>query len=183
MEEVTWVPRAWRSKTQTPEFLRSIGTPWLLSSDITGARKDAVHWPVPGFAHILCAQRGDMLACLIPGEPAIERGSTLASCVTFLSLLPWKDFQDFMRTHSLFAKIVPGRELLVPYGWRCILVTREQLSHSHALHILYINTRTLCFIIVESGHSQLCQARQPQMGRVHGTRAMRAIGKGGGALA
>ena len=144
VEELTWVPRAWRSKSQTPEFLRSIGTPWLLSSDITGARKDAVHWPVPGFAHILCAQRGDMLACLIPGEPAIERGSTLASCVTFLSLLPWKDFQDFMRTHSLFAKIVPGRALWVPYGWRCILVTREQLSHSHALHIPYINTRMLC---------------------------------------
>ena len=88
IEELTWVPRACGSKSQTPQFLRLLGTPWLLSSDIVGARKDALHWPVPGFAHILCAQRGDMLACYIPGEPAIERGSTLAACVTFLSLLP-----------------------------------------------------------------------------------------------
>jgi hypothetical protein len=71
VKELTRVPRAWRSKSQTPEFLRSLrslGTHWLLSSDVVGARKDAVHWPAPGFAHILRAQRGDMSACLIPGN-------------------------------------------------------------------------------------------------------------------
>ena len=28
IKELTWVPRAWRSKSQTPQFLRSLGTPW-----------------------------------------------------------------------------------------------------------------------------------------------------------
>ena len=62
------VPRAWCSQSGTPEFLRLLGTPWLLSSDVVGARKNAVHWPAPGIAHILRAQRGDSLVCLIPGE-------------------------------------------------------------------------------------------------------------------
>ena len=67
VEELTWVPRARRSKSQTLEFLRLLGTPRLLSIGVVGARTDAVHWPVPGFAHILCAQRGDMLAVYLSG--------------------------------------------------------------------------------------------------------------------
>ena len=70
-----------------------------------------MRWPAPGFAHVLRAQRGDSLACLIPGELVIERGSTLASGVTFMSFLPWKDCQDFMRTHGLLAQVVPGRAI------------------------------------------------------------------------
>ena len=117
VEELAWVPRAWRLKSQTPEALRSIGTPWLLTHDLTGARKEPVHWPVPGFGHFLCGQRGDMLACLIPGELALERGSSIDYCVTFLTLLPWKDLEEFMNMHCQFAFLVPGRALWVPYGW------------------------------------------------------------------
>ena len=64
--------------------------------------------------------------------------------MTFLSLLPWKDFQDFMRTHCLFAQFVPDRAIWIPYGWTCIPVARELLAHSHVFHIPYINTRMLC---------------------------------------
>ena len=65
------------------------------------------------------------------------------SCVTCRLLLPWKDLQDFMRTHCLFAQVVPGRAIWILYGWTCILVARELLAHSHVLHLPYINTRML----------------------------------------
>ena len=96
VEELAWVPRAWRCQSQTLEALRSLGTPWLLTHGIVGARKDAVHWPAPGFGHFLCAQRGGMLACLVPGEPVVQRGSSIDYGVTFLSLLPWKELGVFL---------------------------------------------------------------------------------------
>ena len=37
----------------------------------------------------------------------------------------------------------PGRALWVPYGWRCILVSRTTSSHSHVLHSPYVNARML----------------------------------------
>ena len=58
VEELTWVPRAWRSKSETPGFLRSIGTPWLLSSDISGAGKICYALASPRIrAYLTCATR------------------------------------------------------------------------------------------------------------------------------
>ena len=45
--------------------------------------------------------------------------------------------------HCQFAYLVPNRALWVPYGWRCIVLTRSTLHHSHALYVPYINTRML----------------------------------------
>ena len=120
-----------------------MGTPWLLSHDIAAQRKDGHHWPVPGFGHFLSAQRGDMLACVIPCEPLMERGSSMKDALTFLCNWPWSDFEKFMYTHCLFADVTPGCALWIPYGWRCVLLTRTNLSVSHVLHIPYVCTRML----------------------------------------
>ena len=143
VEELAWVPAPWRTSSHTPEALRSLGTPWLLSHDIAAQRKDGHHWPVPGFGHFLSAQRGDMLACVIPCEPLMERGSSMKDALTFLCNWPWSDFEKFMYTHCLFADVTPGCALWIPYGWRCVLLTRTNLSVSHVLHIPYVCTRML----------------------------------------
>jgi hypothetical protein len=57
--------------------------------------------------------------------------------------MPSKNFDSFVMTHCLFAELLPGRALWIPYGWRCVLLTRAQLSVSHALHIPYVSTRML----------------------------------------
>jgi len=143
VEQLAWVPSAWKARSLTPEALRSLGTPWLLSHDVAGARKDGVQWPLAGFGHFLCVQRGDMLTCLIPATAIVDRGATLETCVTFLTQLSWKEFDKFMTKHCEFATLTPGRALWVPYGWRCILVPRTTSSHSHVLHIPYVNARML----------------------------------------
>ena len=114
-------------QSQTPEALRSIGTPWLLSHDLAGARKDSAHWHVPGFGFVLRGQCGDMLACAIPGELALERGPSMDYCITFLTLLPWKEFDEFMRTHCQFALLTPGRALWVG-AVRLALHSRDTLD-------------------------------------------------------
>ena len=48
-----------------------------------------------------------------------------------------------MYTHCLFADITPGYALWILYGWRCVLLTRTNLSVSHVLHIPYVCTRML----------------------------------------
>ena len=80
VEQLAWVPTAWKARSLTPEALRSLGTPWLLSHVVAGARKDGVQWPLAGFGHFLCVQRGDMLTCLIPGTAIVDRGATLETC-------------------------------------------------------------------------------------------------------
>ena len=143
VEELAWVPRAWREKSYTPEALRSLSTPWLLTHHVAGTRQDPCHWPMPGFGHFLSVVRGDMLVCLIPAQAALERGATMSSCVSFLGQLPWKDFELFVNKHCEFAQLKPGRALWVPYGWRTILLSRSPMTHSHALYIPYVNTRML----------------------------------------
>ena len=83
VEELAWVPGAWKAKSLTPEALRSLGKPWLISHDVAGARKDGVQRPMAGFGHFLSVQRGDMLACLIPASAIVERGATLETCAMF----------------------------------------------------------------------------------------------------
>ena len=78
VEELAWVPRAWREKSYTPEALRSLSTPWLLTHHVAGTRQDPCHWPMPGFGHFLSVVRGDMLVCLIPAQVALERGATMS---------------------------------------------------------------------------------------------------------
>ena len=142
-EELAWVPAAWRKSSHTPEALRSRGTPWLLSHDIAAARQLPAHWPVPGVGHFLSVQRGDMVACVIPLSPLLERGCSMHECVTFLCHLPWKTLEAFVCTHCLYAELLPGRALWVPYGWRRVLLTRTATSISHVLHIPYVCTRML----------------------------------------
>ena len=142
-EELAWVPAAWRKSSHTPEALRSLGTPWLLSHDIAAARQLPAHWPVPGFGHFLSVHRGDMVACVIPLSPLLERGCSMHECVTFLCHLPWKTLEAFVFTHCLYAELLPGRALWVPYGWRRVLLTRTAASISHVLHIPYVCTRML----------------------------------------
>ena len=48
-----------------------------------------------------------------------------------------------MYTQCLFADLTPGYALWIPYGWRCVLLTRTNLSVSHVLHIPYVCTRML----------------------------------------
>ena len=57
VEELAWVPQEWRKCSFTPEALRSLGTPWLLSHDIAAARHLPSHWPIPGVGHFLSVQR------------------------------------------------------------------------------------------------------------------------------
>ena len=49
----------------------------------------------------------------------------------------------FVAKHCQFANLIAGRGLWVPYGWRCLLLSRTITSHSHALHISYVNARML----------------------------------------
>jgi len=84
VEELAWIRAPYRATSHTPEALRGIGTPCLLSHDLAAQRKDAHHWPVPGFGHYFSAQRGDMVACVIPCEPLMDRGSSMKDAVTFL---------------------------------------------------------------------------------------------------
>ena len=77
------VPGAWKAKSLTPEALRSLGTPWLLSHDVVGARKGGFQWPMAKCGHFLSVQRGDLLACLIPASDFVERGATQETCATF----------------------------------------------------------------------------------------------------
>ena len=143
LEDLAWVPSEWRAKSYTPEALRSLGAPWLLSDDIAAARKDPEQWPLPGFAHFLSVVRGSMVTCLILASTLLERGCSIRGCMTFLDQLPWKEFESFIVTHALLAELLPGRALWVPYGWRCILLTRSQMDVSHALHIPYVSARML----------------------------------------
>ena len=143
VEELAWVPADWKATSYTPEGLRSLGTPWLLSRDIAAARTDPGHWLAPGFGHCLSVQRGDMVACLIPASLLTERGSTMHDCVTFMCELPWKSCEELVLTNCLFAELVPGHALWVPYGWRCVLLTRTATTISHVLHIPYACTRML----------------------------------------
>ena len=53
----------------------------------------------------LCEQRGGMLACLIPGEFVVERGSRIAYRLTLLSILPWRGC-TFLATHCQFAEVL-----------------------------------------------------------------------------
>ena len=46
-------------------------------------------------------------------------------------------------THCLLAELLPGRALWIPYGWRCVLVTRTQMQYSHVLHMPSVSTRML----------------------------------------
>ena len=46
-------------------------------------------------------------------------------------------------THFLFAELLPGRALWIPYGWRRMLVTRTQMQYSRVLHIPYLPTLML----------------------------------------
>ena len=143
VEELTWVPAEWRRFSYTPEALRSLGTPWLLSHDISAARVLPSHWPLPGVGHFLSVQRGDMVACVIPASPLMERGCSMHECVTFLCNLPWKTFEAVVFTHCLYAELLPGQALWVPYGWRCVLLTRTGTAISHVLHVPYVCTRML----------------------------------------
>ncbi|WP_353239605.1 hypothetical protein [Limnohabitans sp.] len=141
LEELAWVPKQWRDTSHTPEALRSLGTPWLLSHDVAATRVCPEQWPMSGFGHFLSVQRGDMLACVLPASPLLERGCTMHNCVSFLAQLQWHDFHTFLVTHCLFADLVPGRALWVPYGWRCILLTRTPNDESHVLHVPYVCAR------------------------------------------
>ena len=96
-----------------------------------------------GFGHFLSVQRGDMLACLIPASAIVERGATLETCAMFLTHMSWKGFDMFVTKHCQFANLIAGRALWVPYGWRCLVLSRTITSHSHALHIPYVNARML----------------------------------------
>ena len=40
VEQLTWVPSQWKEQNMTPEALRTLGSPWLLSCEPAGARKD-----------------------------------------------------------------------------------------------------------------------------------------------
>ncbi|MFM7985761.1 MAG: hypothetical protein ACKPKO_41250, partial [Candidatus Fonsibacter sp.] len=116
VEELAWVPGSWRARSLIPEALRSLGTLWLLSHDVAGARKDGVQWPLAGFGHFLRVQRGDMLTCLIPPTAIVDRGATLETCIPFLTQLSWQHFHAFATQHCQFATLIPGRALWVPYG-------------------------------------------------------------------
>ena len=48
-----------------------------------------------------------------------------------------------MATHCLFAELVPGSALWVPYGWRCVLLTWTQTELSHVLHVPYVCSRMI----------------------------------------
>ena len=76
-----------------PEAVRSLGTPWVLSHDVSGERKDGMQWPMAGFGHVLSTQRGEMIVCFIPVEQATERGGSMDSCVTFVGQLQWAEFE------------------------------------------------------------------------------------------
>ena len=84
IEQLAWVPADWKASAHTPEALRSIGTPWLLSHDVAAARVLPAHWPVPGVGHFLSVQRGDMVACCIPVSPLMVRGTTMRDCVIYV---------------------------------------------------------------------------------------------------
>jgi hypothetical protein len=51
----------------------------------------------------------------------------------------WK----IMHSHCLFADITPAYALWIPYGWRCVLLTRTILSVITFLHIPFVQTRML----------------------------------------
>ena len=143
VEDLAWVPAEWRAKSYTPESLRSIGAPWILSDDIASARKDPIHWPMAGFGHFLSMLRGSMVTCLILGQPLFERGCSLHACIAFLGNMTMKEFEDFVVKHCVFAELEPGTALWVPYGWRCVLLTRTQTELSHILHVPYVCSRMI----------------------------------------
>jgi hypothetical protein len=125
VEQLAWVPSQWKDQNMTPEALRTLGAPWLLSCEPAGARKDVTQWPLPGFGHCIIPQRGAMLVCLIPVESLIERGCEISSGIKFVTQLSWKDFEQFAATQLPFAKLELCHALWVPYGWRCMLIARS----------------------------------------------------------
>ena len=84
VEELAWIRAPYRATSHTPEALRGIGTPGLFSHDLAAQRKDAHHCPVTGFGQFLSAQRRHMVACVIPCEPLMDRGSSMKDAVTFV---------------------------------------------------------------------------------------------------
>jgi hypothetical protein len=88
VEELAWIRAPYRATSHTPEALRGIGTPCLFSHDLAAQRNDAHHCPVTGFGQFFSAQRRHMVACVIPCEPLMERGSSMKDAVTFLCNWP-----------------------------------------------------------------------------------------------
>ena len=43
VEDLSWVPAEWRAKSYTPETLRSIGAPWILTDDACQCRERLWH--------------------------------------------------------------------------------------------------------------------------------------------
>ena len=60
VEQLAWVPDMWKEQSVTPEVLRTIGAPWLLSYDTAGSRMDFTQWPVPGFDQCIVLVRARM---------------------------------------------------------------------------------------------------------------------------
>ena len=127
-------------------YPRSFAIPWhALASESPLARgtQGRHALAVSGFGHFLSVQRGDMLACLIPPEPILDRGADTFTAVSFLAQVPWMDFESFIDTYCLFANLLPGRALWVPYGWRADLTPLPADTHSHVLYVPYTGTRML----------------------------------------
>ncbi|MFM7986907.1 MAG: hypothetical protein ACKPKO_47095, partial [Candidatus Fonsibacter sp.] len=53
------------------------------------------------------------------------------------------DFEQFVLTQCLVADLMPGKALWVPYGWRCVLLTRTHMALSHALRVPYVCSRMI----------------------------------------
>ena len=63
MEQLAWAPDMWKEQHMTPEALRTIGAPWLLSSDTVGLRMDVTQWPM---GHFIILVRGVTFALVLP---------------------------------------------------------------------------------------------------------------------
>ena len=140
MEQLGWIPPAWKAAGVIPEALRSFGAPWLLASSPGGFRCGFEKWPAPGLGQFIVSLAGDCILCVWPVQSVIERGCEDRQLLTWPFTLPAATFRKWAEESKLqYCQLVKGSAVWVPYGWHACLVARSSASCASLLLQPYIN--------------------------------------------
>lgn len=140
VEQLGWIPPAWKTAGVIPEALRSFGAPWLLASSPGGFRCGFEKWPAPGLGQFLVSLQGDCILCVWPVQSVIDRGCDDRQLLTWPFTLPAAAFRKWADEAKLrYCQLVKGSAVWVPYGWHACLVARSSASCASLLIQPYIN--------------------------------------------
>ena len=142
VEQLNWVPGQWRQRKNTPESLRTIGAPWLLSSTHFGIRARPEHFPMSGFGAFLEVLHGSVSVALVPNNDLLDRGMELRRGVRLLLGLVGKHFASAMKVMQ-FAVLEPKHTLWIPYGFQPIVVSRTEDEICHLLYVPFVNSELM----------------------------------------